>query len=82
MSVSVHRQAGAGVVTRGFVRLASVMLTVAMLPLTAGICLDTYLISHVILRQDGTSRSIAAGMALLLAGLWFGLPALGRARRR
>ena len=73
-----HRQVGRGRVSRRFVDLASRLLTIAMLPLIAGLCLDTYLIARLILADRTAAALVAGGMALVLASLWYVLPALGR----
>jgi hypothetical protein len=73
-----HRQVERGRVTRRFVDLSSTLLTFAMLPLIAGVCLDTYLIALLILKEQGWAVIVAAGTALLLASLWYGLPAVCR----
>jgi hypothetical protein len=73
-----HRQVERGRVSRRFVDLSSSLLTFAMLPLIAGVCLDTYLIARLILNEREPAMIIAAGTALLLAGLWYGLPAFCR----
>ena len=73
-----HRQVERGCVSRRFVDMSSTLLMLAMLPLIAGVCLDTYLISRLILKDQGSAVIVAAGTALLLAGLWYGLPAFCR----
>ena len=73
-----HRQVERGRVSRRFVDLFSALLTFAMLPLVAGVCVDTYLIARLILTERGSALIVAAGTALLLAGLWYGLPAFCR----
>jgi hypothetical protein len=73
-----HRQVERGRVSRRFVDLSSSLLTFAMLPLIAGVCLDTYLIARLILNKQDWAVIVAAGTALLLAGLWYGLPAFCR----
>lgn len=73
-----HRQVERGCVSRRFVDLSSTLLTVAMLPLIAGVCLDTYLIARLILNDRDLAAVVAAGTALLLACLWYGLPAVWR----
>src|ERR1044071_5896011 len=64
-----HRQVERGRVTRRFVDLSLTLLTFAMLPLIAGVCLDPYLISRLILKEQRWSVTVAAGPALLLASL-------------
>jgi hypothetical protein len=76
-----HRQVERGSVSQRFVNLSSALLTLAMVPLIAGVSLDTYLIGRLILEDRATPALIAAGVALVLAGLWFGLPALCRRLR-
>ena len=73
-----HRQVERGCVSRRFVDLSSTLLTIAMLPLIAGVCLDTYLIARLILKERDPAMIVAVGTALLLACLWYGLPAFGR----
>ena len=71
-----HRQVERGMVTRRFIDLASRLLTLAMAPLIAGVSIDSYLLARLILGQ-GTAPAIVAGaVAIVLAGLWFGLPAV------
>jgi hypothetical protein len=73
-----HRQVERGCVSRRFVDMSSTLLTLAMLPLIAGVCLDTYLIARLVLNEREPAMIIAAGTALLLVCLWYGLPALCR----
>jgi Family of unknown function (DUF6328) len=73
-----HRQVERGRVSRRFVDLSSNLLTLAMLPLIAGVCLDTYLIARLIVEEQHLAVIVAAVAALLLAGLWYGLPAFCR----
>ena len=73
-----HRQVERGRVSQRFVDLSSTLLTLAMLPLIGGISLDTYLIAVLILQDHAMAMVVATGTALVLAGLWYGLPAVGR----
>lgn len=76
-----HRQVERGSVSRRFVDLSSTLLTVAMIPLIAGICLDTYLIAQLILAERLLAAAVAGVVALVLASLWFVLPAFCRRRK-
>ena len=76
-----HRQVERGRVSRRFVNLSSTLLAFAMLPLIAGVCLDTYLIARLILDGKPAASVIAAGTATMLAGLWYGVPAFCRTLR-
>ncbi len=73
-----HRQVERGRVSRRFIDLSSTLLTFAMLPLIAGVCLDTYLIARLILNEQEPAMIVAAATALVLACLWYGLPAVCR----
>jgi uncharacterized membrane-anchored protein len=73
-----HRQAERGKVTRRFVDLASRLLTLSMVPLIVAFSLDTYLVARLILDERTMSAVIAGIVALVLAGLWYGLPAICR----
>ncbi len=75
-----HRQAERGIISRRFIDLASRLLTLALLPLAAGVALDTYLITTLILRDAATALAAAAAVAMLLVALWYGLPQLRRRR--
>jgi hypothetical protein len=76
-----HRQAERRIVTERFVKTSSRLLTWSMVPFTVGVGLDTYLIGRLIL--DDMTLALLAGAAvfLVLAGLWFVWPALGRPPR-
>lgn len=73
-----HRQVERGRVSRRFVNLSSALLTFAMLPLIAGVCLDTYIISRLILDGPRMAMTVAGGVGIVLAGLWYALPAACR----
>src|SRR5262245_29671448 len=77
-----QRQAGRGKVTRRFVDLSSTFLTLAMIPLILAFAIDTYLVARLILEDAVKSGLIAGIVALVLAALWFLLPAPYRHRRR
>jgi uncharacterized protein DUF6328 len=73
-----HRQAERGKVTRRFVNLSSSFLTLAMVPLIVAFAIDTYLVARLILDEQTMSVVIAGIVALVLAGLWYLLPAMCR----
>jgi len=69
-----HRQVEPGSVSGFFVRLASRLVTIAMLPLAVALCLEVYLLGGVIL-GDRTASFLVAGMLMLIfAGLWYVFP--------
>jgi Family of unknown function (DUF6328) len=73
-----HRQVERGRVSQRFVDLSSALLTIAMLPLIAGLTLDTYLIARLILHEGSAALIVAGCAAAVLLGLWYGLPAFCR----
>ena len=75
-----HRQVECDRVTRSFVDLTSRLLSVAMIPFTFGLCLDTYIIGRLITRDDTLGLLTAGVMFLVLSGLWFVLPFVFRPR--
>lgn len=52
-----------------------------MMPLIAGVSIDTYLLGRLILPERTMPAIIAGIVAVVLASLWFGLPALCRRLR-
>jgi hypothetical protein len=77
-----HREAERRVVSARFIRLSSGLLTIAMVPFSAGVCIDTYLLGRMILKDAVPAMLAAAAVLLVLLGLWFVLPALARPRHR
>jgi hypothetical protein len=77
-----HRQVERGRVSQRFIDLSSKLLTIAMLPLIAGLCLDTYLIARLILRDTAMAVIVAGAATLMLIGLWYALPAFCRSLKR
>jgi hypothetical protein len=77
-----HRLAERGRVTRRFVDLASTLLCLALVPLMIGVSIDTYLIAYLVAGTRALAVACAASVLLILAALWFGLPRLGRPKRR
>lgn len=76
-----HRQAERRIVTERFLRMSSRLLSVAMVPFTIGVCLDTYLLGRIILNDTMLASASALGMLIVLTGLWFGLPLVAGPRR-
>ena len=69
-----HRQVHPGTVDRFFVRPASFLVTLAMAPLMAGLCLDVYLLGRIVLNSGPVAIAIAALLFTVLAALWFAFP--------
>jgi uncharacterized membrane-anchored protein len=77
-----HRQAEREQVSEYFVRLASRLLTIALLFLMAGTSLDAFLVARIVTGAAGPSVAIAAALGLVFFGLWFVFPRLGPRLRR
>ena len=66
-----HRQVEPGSVSGYFVRLASRLVAIAMLPLAVALCLEVYLLGRVILGDRMTSFVVAGLLLLIFVGLWY-----------
>ncbi len=64
-----------------FVRVASRLLTVALLFLMTGTSLDAFLVARIITGVAGPSAAVALALALVFFGLWFVFPRIGRRMR-
>jgi hypothetical protein len=76
-----HRQAERGIISRYFADLASRLLTWALVPLLAGIVLEVFLVSNIILENAPASIAIAASLFVAFAGMWFVFPRI-KAKQR
>jgi cytochrome bd-type quinol oxidase subunit 2 len=77
------RQAERDRISRRFVDMSSWMLSLAMLPFIAGVCLDTYLLGRLIIGGARLPALLATlGLCVVLTELWFVWPGLHRRRRR
>ena len=61
-----HRQVERGSVSQHFVDLSSALLTLALLPLIAGLGLDTYLIARLILVDEEVAMLVAGSVSMAL----------------
>jgi uncharacterized membrane protein YidH (DUF202 family) len=77
-----HRQAEPHQISRAFLRVSSVLLTLGMFTLMVAMDLDCYLITRAILKSRLVSGLLTSGVAVILLGLWFLLPRLPRARAK
>ena len=69
-----HRQVERGLASIFFVRMASILIACAMVPLMVALALEVYLVGVLILGSGLTSGAVAAALFCLFAGLWFGFP--------
>jgi len=71
---AIHRIAFEGADDPRFLRLASRLVTAALIPLALGIASELYVAGIRILPGSPTVVWIAAGAACVLLGFWYGLP--------
>ena len=76
-----HRQVEPGTVSAFFVRMASLLVTAAMVPLMVGMCIEVFVLGHVALGSRWAGGLSAAMLFAFLATLWFVFPALLKRRR-
>jgi Family of unknown function (DUF6328) len=76
-----HRQAERGQLSAYFIDLASRLITLAMVPLMLGICLDAFVVARLILEDVAAAAIVALTLLCLFSALWFVFPRL-RSRRR
>jgi hypothetical protein len=67
-------------ITRGFITLASRVISTAMVPLMLGIALEIYVVSLAVIGDPRPAAGVAVAVALLFTALWFALPWLRRTR--
>ncbi|HEX7232797.1 MAG TPA: DUF6328 family protein [Candidatus Binatia bacterium] len=79
---ALHRQIDPLAATRRFIESSTILLLFSMFPLSISICLDIYLIAHIITESIVLSLVIAAGLLLLFFSLWILLPYLKKSGRR
>src|ERR1051325_5954128 len=79
---ALHRQIDPLAVTRRFIESSTTLLLLSMFPLGISICLEIYLIAHVITESIVLSVIIAAGLLLLFFSLWILLPYLKKSGRK
>jgi hypothetical protein len=69
-----HRQVEPGTVSDFFVKLASLLITAAMLPLMLALSLDIYVTGNIILGSVALSGCVAGILLLVFGGLWYVFP--------
>jgi hypothetical protein len=75
-----HRQAEPGQVSRAFVKIATRLITIGMLPLLIALTLDTYVVAKLVF-HDARGIYPAVGLFSVLAVLWYAWPQWRRTRR-
>jgi hypothetical protein len=77
---ALHRQVDPLSVTRRLIRSSTNLLLLSMFPLAISICLEIYLIGHVIMDRLWLSALSAVGLFLLFLSLWIVLPHVEKRR--
>lgn len=77
---ALDRQTAPREASERFVRVASRLLLASMLPLMAGIGIDFYLITRIVLGDTDAATAAAAALVALLAICWFLFPRVYRRR--
>ncbi len=75
---ALHRQMEPMAVSRRFITTSSRLLMASMAPLTAGLCLDVYLVSRVVVQTRAVAAIIAAGLLSVFVLFWLVIPRLAR----
>jgi hypothetical protein len=78
---ALHRQMEPLAVSRRFITISSRLLMASMAPLTAGFCIDVYLVARVIIETRAAAAMIAAGVLGVFILFWLVLPRLARPHR-
>src|SRR5438105_14355216 len=77
---ALHRQIDPLSVTRRFIRSSTILLLLSLFPLAVSICLEIYLISHIITHSFWLSSLFGLGIFLLFLSLWIVLPHIDKRR--
>jgi hypothetical protein len=75
---ALHRLSFGGDESPQFLRIASLFITAATVPLAAGLACDLYVVGEKIMQSTLLAAAAAAGMFVVNAGLWYGYPLLRR----
>lgn len=76
-----HRLIGDGANTEEVLKTGSTLVTAATIPLALGLALDTYVVIAHLAGSAAPGLAAAAGIFLLVTGLWLAFPAAMRHRR-
>jgi len=71
---ALHRQAEPQEVSERFVWLSSQLLLASMFPLAIAICLDTWLVSSVIVGDEAAGAAVAMPLLIVFGLFWLVLP--------
>ena len=77
---ALHRQTDPRSISERYLTTCSRLILASMLPLAAAIAIDTYLVAETLLQRRVAAIACAAGLGLVFAAFWWGLPRARRAR--
>ncbi len=75
-----HRLVEPMSVSPAFIKLSTRLLLVGMLPLAIGICLDFFIIGHIVLHSDILSAFLSLLLLVIFLSVWLLFPISGRKR--
>ena len=76
-----HRQAERGRVSRYFANYASLLVTLAMAPLSIALAMDVSLVTFLVTGQPALGALIGIALILFLVWLWYMFPAYRKRKR-
>jgi hypothetical protein len=79
---ALHRQSEPDQVSKRLLIQSSGLLTWAMVPLAVATVIDLYLLSHIVLKEQGIAAVIALGFLAFLLAMWFLFPQLAKMQRK
>ena len=71
---ALHRQTQPKQVSERFIWVASRLLLAGMFPLVLGLCLEVYIVSMMVAKNEGLALALTALVAVLFGLLWIVLP--------
>jgi hypothetical protein len=77
---AIHRLGFRGLDAERMHEIGSLLITIALIPLAAGIAIDVNVALSKVLHDDAVSLAGGIGSFILLSALWYGLPIAIRAR--
>lgn len=77
---ALHRQSGQRSISERYLATCSRLILASMLPLASAIVIETYLVAETLLQHRAPSIACAAGLGLIFAVFWWGLPRVRRWR--
>ena len=77
---ALHRRTDPRSISERYLATCSRLILASMLPLATAIVIETYLVAATLLQQRAPAIACAAGLGLVFAAFWWGLPHARRPR--